>query len=207
MNKLTQLLLLQRANYGKWDFLIFTTFTLLSVLNGQTTVFYLIYFFWWNELLRIVIDRLMYKKNPNSKFVGDTRDSIFSSFFLMAIYVIFIIVFFGFIASVDNNEIIFVNMEVLVFMNWFFNINLFLAATERVFLHKTHQPLLVTFGGFTPNMIVLHISIIVGAIIMFFVVKQYPKIFTPDNLWASVLIVLPFLLLKRLAAYFATNDV
>lgn len=205
MNKLQQFFIQQRANYGKCDFLIFTLLTLLSILNGQATVFYLIYFFWWNELIRIVIDRFFYKKNLNAVFVGDKRDSIFSSLFIMGIYFIFIVVIFGFMASIDNHQIMYVNIKVLVFKNWFFNVNLIIAAAERLFLHKSHYPLNVNFGGFTPNMIVLHISIIVGAIIMSFVVKQYPDIFTPDNLWGSVLIVLPFLLLKMIITNFSSD--
>jgi len=31
---------------------------------------------------------------------------------------------------------------------------------------------------------------------MFFIVKPFPETFSPDNLWTSVLIILPFLLLK-----------
>lgn len=200
MNKLHHFFLQQRANYQKWDFLIFTLMTLLAILNGQTTVFYLLYFFWWNELLQIIIDRIFYKKNPNAKFTGDKRDSIFSSFFMMGIYVIFIVVFFGIMASYKNDSQMYVNMGVLIFQNWFFNINLLFVVAERIYLHKSHQPMEITFGGFTPNMIVLHVSIILGAIVMSFVVQNYPETFTPENLWGSVLIALPFLLLKMVVA-------
>ncbi|MBN9294013.1 MAG: hypothetical protein J0G96_08555 [Flavobacteriia bacterium] len=202
MNKLYPFFLQQRANYQKWDFLIFTALTLLSILNGQTTVFYLIYFFWWNELLRIIVDRILYKKNPNAKFMGDKRDSIFSSFFMMGIYFVFIVVFFGFIASYKHDAEIYVNMKTLFFQNWFFNVNLLFIIAERIFLHKTHQPMEVSFGGFTTNMIILHISIIVGGCLLFFVVQNYPETFTPENLWGSVLVALPFLLLKMAVTKF-----
>lgn len=205
MNKIHQFFLQQKSNYRKWDFFTFTLLTLLSILNAQITVFYLIYFFWWNELVRIIIDRLYYKRNPNAVFVGDHRDSIFSSFFIMAIYVVFIVVFFGFIAASDNTKLLMVNMKTLFFQNWFFNINLIFVIVEQFFLHHTHQQVEVSFGGFTPNMIILHISIIVGGIVMFFVVKEYPEIFTPQNLWGSVLIVLPFLVLKMALTNFSSN--
>lgn len=206
MNKLHQFFLQQRANYQQWDFLIFTALTLLSILNGQTTVFYLIYFFWWNEWLRIIIDRILYKKNPNAKFTGDKRDSIFSSFFMMGIYFVFIVVFFGIITSYKNDAQMFVNVEVLFFQNWFFNINLLFVIAERIFLHKTEQPMEVSFGGFISHMIVLHISIVVGGCLLFFVVQNYPETFTPENLWGSVLVALPFLLLKMVAGKFSNNE-
>ena len=190
-------------HYYKWDFLVFTTLTIFSLLNGQVTVFYLIYFFWWNELLRIIIDRLLYKKNPNAQLASNPAESILSSFFLMGIYFVFIVVFFGFIAAVDNTALVMVNMKVLFFQNWFFNANLVFLIVERIWIHKGHKPQLVSFGGFTPNMILLHVSIILGGIVMFFIVKNFPKIFTPENLWGSVLIALPFLLLQLGASYFS----
>lgn len=100
-----------------------------------------------------------------------------------------------------------INMKALFFQNWFFNINLFFVIAERIYLHKSHQPIQVSFGGFTPNMIVLHVSIILGAIMMFFVVKKYPVTFTPENLWGSVLIALPFLLLKMGMQYLVAPDI
>lgn len=208
MNKLHQFILQQRANYQKWDFLIFTTLTLLSILSGQTTVFYLIYFFWWNELIRLAVDRLCYKRNPNALYEDGRATDFRGSLILMGIYWVFIVVFFGFIAATDTQgtDIIIANMAVLFFRNWFFNLNLIFVLLERIYLHKTRQPLQIYFGAFNPNTIVLHISIIVGGVVMFFVVKEYPKIFTPENRWGAALIALPFLLLKMGMQYLTASD-
>ena len=180
----------------KQSLLLFTVLTLLSILNGQTTVFYLIYFFWWNELIRSVVDRLTYKKNRNAIYDKENPSEFMGSLLLMGIYWIFIVVFFGFIMAPSHTEMITANMGVLVFQNWFFNINLLYVVLERIYLHKTSQPVQLYFGAFNPNTFVLHISIIIGGVLMFFVVKKYPAIFTPENRWGSALIALPFLLLK-----------
>jgi hypothetical protein len=195
----------QLKKYQQWDFIIFLILTLLSVLNGQTTVFYLMYFFWFNELIRIVVDRWYAKKNPNA-VNKDWQSSDFTvGLFSMGIYWVFLVVFFGFIAASSNSDIIFSNMEVLFFQNWFFNINLIFVLVERIYLHQKQQPLTIYFGAFNPNMIVLHVSIIVGGVILFFLVKQFPATFTPENTWGSVLIVLPFLLLKILVQKLTSN--
>lgn len=195
----------QIKNYRKWDFIIFLSLTLLSVLNGQTTVFYLIYFFWWNALVQLAVD--FYFRNRNENAICENNERFeFSSLFLMGIYWVFIVVFFGFIAGSGNHEIIFTNMEVLFFHNWFFNLNLIFVLFERIYLHKTRQPLQIYFGAFNPNTIVLHISIIVGGVVMFFVVKEYPNIFTPENRWGSALIALLFLLLKMGMQYLTASD-
>lgn len=195
----------QLKKYQQWDFIIFLILTLLSVLNGQTTVFYLMYFFWCNELIRIIIDKWYAKKNPNASNKDWKSSDFTGGLFSMGIYWVFLVVFFGFIAASNNSKIIFTNMEVLFFQNWFFNINLIFVFLERIYLHKKKQPVTIYFGTFNPNMIVLHVSIIVGGVILFFLVKQFPETFTPENTWGSVLIVLPFLLLKILVQKLTSN--
>jgi len=193
--------------YRQWDFFIFTVLTLLSVVNGQSTVFYLLYFFWWNEFVRLVVDRLCYKRNKNAVYEITRNNSFFESLFLMGVYWVFLVVIFGFIAAVDSPDaVIITNMEVLMFHNWFFNINLIFVLLERWYLHQTQQPLHVYFDAFNPNTIVLHVSIIVGGALMFFVVRNYPEIFTPENRWGSALIILPFLLLRMLMQKLTTSD-
>lgn len=198
----------QAQYYRQWDFLLFAVLTLMSVLSGQTTVFYLLYFFWWNELIRLVVDRLCYKRNQNAVYEDGHDKGFGESLFLMGIYWVFLVVIFGFIAAKDTEgtDIIIANMRVLLFHNWFFNINLIFVLLERLYLHKTQQPLQIYFGAFNPNTIVLHISIIVGAVLMFFLVREYPDTFTPENRWGSALIALPFLLLKMGMQYLTASD-
>ena len=121
----------------------------------------------------------------------------------MGIYFVFIVIFFGFIANFDNTDILSTNMKILFFSNWFFNLNIIFIIFERILLHQSKQAVTVYFGGFTPNMIILHVSIIAGGVLMFFVVKQHQDIFTPANHWGSVIIVMPFILLKLLVPRFS----
>lgn len=194
------------SNYKQWDFFVFSVLTILSILYGQITVFYLIYFFWWYEVIRIVVDSLCFKKNPNAVIDSEQNTFNFGMLFQMGIYFVFIVVFFGLMANWENKNIMIINFEILWFQNWFFNLNLLFVLFERVYIHKAKLPVKVSFGSFTPNMIVLHVAIILGALILFFIVKNYPEIFTPNNLWGSVLIVMPFLLLKRLVQYFSSDN-
>ncbi len=196
----------QLKKYQQWDFIIFLILTMLSVLNGQTTVFYFMYFFWCNELIRIIIDKWYAKKNPNAVNKDWQSSDFTGGLFSMGIYWVFLVVFFGFIAASNNRNIIFTNMEVLFFQNWFFNINLIFVIFERIYLHRKQQPLTIYYGAFNPNMIVLHVSIIVGGVILFFLVKPFPATFTPENKWGSVLIVLPFLVLKILVQKLTSDN-
>ena len=121
---------------------------------------------------------------------------MFGPLFIMGIYFVFIVIFFGFIANWGNENLTIVNLEILMFKNWFFNANLLFILIERIYLHYSKPAIGVSNGHFTANMLVLHISIVLGGLIMFFIVKRYPETFTPQNLWGSVIVVLPFLLLK-----------
>ncbi|WP_111669407.1 hypothetical protein [Algoriphagus litoralis] len=203
MNRLLSLFHQPIRNYRKWDFLIFTCITAASIVQGQSTVFYILYFFWWNELIRILVDRIAVKFNPNAQVTEN--GGIGSSLFLMGIYWVFLVVFFALIATWDDQELSFVNLEILTFQNWFFNANLIFVLLERIYLHQRQAPLSVSFGGFTLNMIVIHISIILGGILMFFVVKNYPGIFTPENRWGSLLIISPFLAIRMGVDWFSSS--
>lgn len=182
--------------YGKWDIFVFTGFTLLAILFGQVTVFYLIYFFWWTELITISIDRFFILRNPNALFKGENiRWGIWGSYFMMAIYWVFIIIIFLALAPTHDDDIM-INAGVLTFRNIFFNLNLLYILIQRVRLHLSHQPIDVYYGGFTPNAIVLHGSVVVGAVLVFFVIREYPEFFNTGNRFGSVLLALPFLLIK-----------
>lgn len=186
-----------------WDFLVFLLLTLFSILNGSTTVFYVIYFFWWSELIRVIVDGIYY--GINKKAVPDERvkGSFSSSVMLLVIYFVFIVVFFGFMLNWSNIELMQTNMNVLFFQNWFFNANLLFLIMQRLWLHRSQKSPNVRFNPFTPNMIVIHLSIILGGVLMFFVVKKFPETFTPDNLWGSVIIISPFILLKAAVGVFS----
>lgn len=204
MNKLQTIFDQILSFYHKYDYAFFISLTLMSVLFGQTTPFYVIYFFWCNELIYKVVDRIFYKLNPNAVVSIRLKNSLFGSFFMMGIYLVFIVVFFGFIANHDNSEIVLVNMNVLFFHNWFFNVNLMLVLADRIFMHVRHKPVNINFSGFTANMIVLHLSIIIGAFLMLLVVRNFPTVFTPENFLGSVIIITPFLLLKLAVLYFTS---
>lgn len=201
MNGFSSILEKPLKYYSQWDFLVFTLLTTLSIWSGQTTVFYVILFFWWNEFIRIIIDRIFFKRNKNAVLASNNTTSIFGSIIQMGVYFIFIVVFFGFMANWNNDVLIFTNMKVLFFRNWFFNINLLFVVVERILLHIKQTPIKVSFGSFTPNMLVLHVSIILGVILMLFIVRNFPKTFTPTNLLGSVLIIFPFLMIRALALY------
>lgn len=192
------------AQSAPWiSFLVFTFLTIFALIQGQISVFYIIYLFWWEELLRIIVNGIFNKKYTAYGITTKLDDnhprlqqSIGSAIFMLGIYLIFLIVFFGLIANWDNKNLLFINIEVLLFRNWFFNLNLIYILIHQINQRRQILGVMPIEGAFTPNMIVLHVSIIMGAILHFFVAKKFPSIFTPDNLWGAVIMILPFFLLR-----------
>ncbi len=56
----------QFYNHRKWNLFGFTFITFLSIYYGHSTIFYVIYFFWCNELINIIVDRFF----ANQLFLG-----------------------------------------------------------------------------------------------------------------------------------------
>lgn len=181
--------------YAWVDAAVMTLITALSVYNGQASVFYIIYLFWWNEVISAVLTWVFDKIYKRKKLPVSSAERS-GRFFLLGIYWVFILVFFGLIANWNNHELMIVNMNVFLFRNVFFLANLAFFVLEQCKYHIQNKYDTQQNSTFTPNMVVLHISIILGALIIFFVVKKFPGTFTPDNLWGSVLIIAPFLLLR-----------
>ena len=191
------------TRFAKWDFLIFAIITFAALWLRQTTIFYLIYFFWWTELINISIDQLFHRKNPNAKRFELGKSSILASFILLAIYFVFIVLIFGYFSVSNHSGELLINFQIIRFNNWFFNANLFFILIERIYIHQTHQKVNVRFGGFTINMLVIHLSIIFGAILLFFIVNAFPDTFTYENRLGTLLIALPFVVLKFFGNYFS----
>ncbi|RYY54209.1 MAG: hypothetical protein EOO09_15215 [Chitinophagaceae bacterium] len=117
------------------------------------------------------------------------------SLILLAIYFVFIVVFFGFMAAWDTPALA-VNIEVLFFRNVFFDAALVLAIARQVAAGWFQPAPQGTSDVFTANIIILHISIILGGVLLFFVVNKFPGVFNPDNFRGSVIIILPFFLMR-----------
>lgn len=177
----------------KIDILTMLVITLLGVIQRQVTVFYIIYLFWFQELIRTVVDfTILLKEKKTSKEKFDFISISFGSFFILFIYFIFIVVLFGFMLNWGNQILLRQNMLVLMFWNWFFNINIILFLIEYIYFRKQNNSEALRMELFNRRHIILHISIILGAMMQLAIVPH----FNINNEWTSALVILPFLLLK-----------
>lgn len=170
-----------------------TLFTIIAVANKSISVFYIIYLFWWDELLKSLFDVLKYvfKKsyisNPKSFFLD-----IKGRFFFLMIYIVFIIVFFGFMIDWENKDMVGLNFEVFLFMNPLFNFSLISILLREVYLFRHPEESIKTHTAFSSGIITLHVSIILGILLWAFITLKLKSL----ESYAVVLSIIPFMLLK-----------
>ncbi len=187
------------------DFAVMTTFTALSIFDGTATVFYVLYLFWWYEFFNIsinqIFDRVYKRKRPTDAHAMNRVGPIF----MMFVYIIFIIVFFGGIAVWRNRDLLDLNIETFLFKNFYFNLNLLFILVELIYRNVQEKNRMAIKYGISSNMVVLHVSIILGVLLLYFVVNKHPETFAPDKVFASLLILIPFLLLRLITQSLQTK--
>ena len=180
--------------FYKIDILTMLVITLLGITQGQVNVFYIIYLFWFQELIRTLVDfvyLIWEKKTIREKF--DFIKISFGSFFILFIYVVFIVLLFGFMLNWGNRDLLGKNILVLMFRNWYFNANMLLFLAEYIYFRSKSDKTNLQMPLFSRRHIILHISIIIGGFMQLVVVPSFKL---ENNIWASALVIVPFLLLK-----------
>lgn len=176
-----------------FEILTLLIITILGIIQGQVTVFYIIYLFWFQELIRTLVDLfhvVMQKKTAQDK-INVLRLSI-ANFFLLFVYLVFIVVLFGFMLNWSDSERMGQNILVVIFRNWYFNLNILLFGLEYIYYRNQTDNSNLELQPFNRRHIILHISIILGA---FMQMAIAPRLHI-EGIWVSVITVAPFLLLK-----------
>jgi hypothetical protein len=185
------------AIYRSINLLLTVMLPAYSMLQGETTVFYLVYLYWWHELIASVLDGIYFSAATKRSSEQSLMNPLGGRLFLLAIYFVFIVVFFGLMSSWENDELLKINIIVFFFRDHIFTLTLAgILLNEAWWRHNSPLPIRNLQDPFSGRMLVMHISIIMGAVMSFLVVKSFPNLFTPGNLWGSVLISAPFLLVK-----------
>ena len=173
-----------------------TVFTLLTIINNQISVFYIIYLFWFDEFLRTIFKFIFYYfkiKNIEAKQLYFS--TIKSKLFVLFIYFIFIVVCFGLLIDWKKTDLILLNFEVFLFKNELFNFTIATFLGRELLLYFKNEFNIIHQNIFlSKRIIVLHISIIIGMCIWGFLPKHLYESSNSNIL--SGFIILPFLLLK-----------
>lgn len=164
----------------------------------------MLYLFWWQTLIHVLVNigRILFLKQ-NAHFRSAAKSYITENLFLLFLYFIFIVLFFGFFLSIGIPDLMQINFEVFFFMNWGFNLSLVIFFVSALFFRKPKfESILKNSSGFSFRNIILHTSIVLGTFIHFLVTLKFPHVFTEATLWSSVLVIFPFILLRSIIDYY-----
>lgn len=173
-----------------------TVFTLLSIINNEISVFYIVYLLWFHEFLRTAIKLIFYVfKKEKIEHKQAYFITLKSKLFILTVYFIFIIIFFGLMLDWKNQDLILINLEVFMFKNTFFNLTSATFLARELMLYFNNELNKIDKNVFlSKGIIILHISILIGILIWGFLPKSIYEN-TNSNI-LSGFVIAPFLLLK-----------
>lgn len=179
-----------------------TIFTVFSILDKTTTVFYIMFLFWCDELIKTLFDVFNYyfrKKNIEDavKYISNVK----SRFFLLAVYLIFIVVIFGLLIDWKNKDLIIENLMVLFFKNRLFNFTIIIFIIRELYFFYKNKKELESKTLFSNGILILHISIILG-VLFWFISTRKIEFFKE---YATIISIVPFLILKIIFELKAEN--
>lgn len=187
---------MKSLHFSKLSLLGTVLFTVIALINKEITVFYMLYLFWWQALIEILTHFGFQLKSKVPFYKAWKTNN--SAFFLMGLYFVFIVILFGIVFSFSNFDLFALNAQILVFKNIPFALNIILSlslALIKLFTQDADDGSDAGFGILSTKMIILHISIILGAFIHFGVKHYYPESFE-DSIYPFILSAVPFLLLR-----------
>lgn len=172
-----------------------TIFTVIEIVSKETTVFYIIYLFWFDEFIRTIFNRIYYQFKRNEIEVPVTFiANIKQRFFFLFVYFVFIVIIFGLVMDRKDYDLIGINLTVLTFNSSFFNYSLLTFIIREIYLYYNNTDKNESNSIVSAGVIILHLSIILGIFSWFLSTKKFE--ISPE--YATILTISPFLLIKLL---------
>lgn len=170
-----------------------TLLTILAIYNKSITVFYIIYLFWWDEFIKTLFDRIRYRfKNKNQIYPPEYILNCKDRLFMLMIYFVFIVVFFGVVLNWRDEDLSLLNLQIFLFHNTLFSFSVMTFFLRELYILLNSEVAMLPHSIASKGIIILHISIIFGIIFWFLASKKY--VVFQD--YAILLSILPFLILK-----------
>ncbi len=189
----------------KWiNLILILVLPIIGILRAEVTVFYILYLYWFQELIVAVLNWIYSRKNKDTTTLQAPRSLILYNLFTLGIYFVFIIVIFGLMVNMGQADLLVQNILILSFGSQMFNLNvlgiLLNEWTSRQFMITKSKTIKENFP-LTGKLLILHVGIIFGGVAYFLIVRRFPETFTPTNLWGAVLTAAPFLILRAIYAW------
>ncbi|WP_179344695.1 DUF6498-containing protein [Winogradskyella ursingii] len=173
--------------------------TLVAINSKQITIFYVLYLFWMDEMFKTIFDfiKFLYKRKRIA-YPSLYNRLIRSRFFMLCVYLVFIVVFFGFILDWKTEDAILSDFEILMFQNPIFNLTVLSFLIREIYLFYSDDITiqLPPHHILSKGIITLHLSIVLGVFIWALFNGKLGSFRLDLGIYSTLIAVIPFLIIK-----------
>ncbi|WP_299248326.1 hypothetical protein [uncultured Cytophaga sp.] len=185
--------------FGIVSVLFFGGLTIAAIVTKEITIFYVIYVFWWDELIKAIFETIKLSFQGNQiEDVAAFKIQLYVRFFMLFIYVVFILICFGFLIDWNIKDNVSKNIDVFIFRNIYFNLSLltFIGREVYVYANTFHSKVNVA-NVFTKGGLTLHLSIIFGMLLWGLSTNKIGS-FMPESFssYSYIVSIIPFFIIK-----------
>ena len=199
--------------------LLFNLFALYAIFYQNSSVFFVVYLFWFDELIRSISIFIQLKicnetafKNPEfTKPIALINVKV--RFFFLFIYSVFIVIVYGlfFHLSSEKTDILGENIQIFTFGDISFNICLMIAFSREILqiriTHINRGRALMEFDAMSGNMLTLHLSIIFGAFLWAITSGKFQALHLNFGLLNGFAYIIPFFIIKFWVEIYQLNKI
>ena len=149
-------------------------YAVFSVLYLDASMFFIIYLFWFDEVIRSVSNYIqikMYKEDtriPPQFTKYQALNNVKSQFLFLFIYAVFIIIVFGIFFFINSKDDVVTNIRIFVFHNLSFNVCIMISLIREFFKIRARYvdrlSSIRAFNAMNGHMATLHLSVIFGGL-------------------------------------------
>jgi len=181
-------------------------YALLGLLQGNGSIFFIVYLFWFDELIRTISlyvqSKIYTKRNPTDQSFKTSFKLIKGRIFMLLVYSVFIVIVFGIFFNIFQKDLdnLTQNVLILTFNNLSFNICLLISIVREILTIRANSKLLKNYKPdvqlMSTNIMTLHISIILGGLFWAFVNGKIGNYKLDLGLFQPYAIGIPFFAIK-----------
>ena len=197
---------------------VFSAYALYTVLYAHSNMFFIIYLFWFDELIRNISTYIQVKMHVeyislNREFTKQTAlNHIKARFFMLAIYAVFIVIVFGlfFYRGKKISDQLIQNVRIFFFRDVTFNICIMISIVREIlqirYARLNRYAPITPFNAMSGHLFTLHLSIIFGGLMWAATSGNFKQFHLDLGNYNQYAIILPFFIIKFLVDLYAIKQ-
>jgi hypothetical protein len=187
---------------------LFSAYAIYGVLYQNASIFFIIYLFWFDELIRNISAYIQVKMHVeelklNREFSKQRAISnVKTRFFFLFVYAVFIVIVFGlfFNLNKENSEQLVQNVSIFFFRDITFNVCIMISMLREIlqirWTRLNRYAPIKPFNAMSGHLFTLHLSIILGGFLWAATSGNFKEFHLDLGSFNKYAIILPFFIIK-----------